>query len=63
MTNLQYHCILSLAEVKTLHTETKLCAKDAECAGNKITAYGKRMLSRVSPSVQFRRQSILCSHT
>ena len=38
MTSLQYYCILGLAEIKTLHPRGKLCAKDAGCAGNKITA-------------------------
>ena len=37
MTSLQYYCIQGLAEIKTLHPETNLCAKDAGCAGNKIT--------------------------
>ena len=37
MTSLQYYCILGLAEEKTLHPRDKLCAKDAGCAGNKIT--------------------------
>ena len=41
MTSLQYYCILGLAEIKTLHPRDrlKLCAKDAGCAGNKITAH------------------------
>ena len=38
MTSLQYYCILGLAEIKLCIPETKLCAKDAGCAGNKITA-------------------------
>ena len=38
MTSLQYYCILGLAEIKTLHPRDKKCAKDAGCAGNKITA-------------------------
>ena len=43
MTNLQYYCILGLAEIKKklCIPETKLFAKDAECAGNKVcTAMG-----------------------
>ena len=36
MTSLQYYCILGLAE-KNCTAETKLCTKDAGCAGNKIT--------------------------
>ena len=41
MTSMQYYCTLGLSEIKTLHPrawETKLSAKDAGCAGNKITA-------------------------
>ena len=34
MTSLQYYCILGLAEIKLSISETKLCAKDAGCAGN-----------------------------
>ena len=37
MTSLQYYCILGLAEIKTLHPSDKIIAKDAGCAGNKIT--------------------------
>ena len=39
MTSLQYYCILGLAEIKNCNPETKLCAKDAGYAGNKITYY------------------------
>ena len=38
MTSLQYYCILGLAEIKICIPETKLCTKDAGCAGNTITA-------------------------
>ena len=34
MTSLQYYCILGLAGT---HRNKNLCAKDAGCAGNKIT--------------------------
>ena len=41
MTSLQYYCILRLAEIKkNCIPETKLCAEDAGCAGNKITEAG-----------------------
>ena len=36
MTSLQYHCILGLAE-KNFASQRQNCAKDAGCAGNKIT--------------------------
>ena len=35
MISLQYHCILGLTEIKTLHPKKKLCAKDAGWAGKK----------------------------
>ena len=38
MTNLQYHCILGLVEIETLHRRAKTMSKDAGCAGKKITA-------------------------
>ena len=38
MTSLQYHCILGLAEIKTLHL------KDAGCAGKKITVFREAVL-------------------
>ena len=38
MTSLQYYCILRLAKIKTLHPRDKKSAKNAGCAGNKITA-------------------------
>ena len=41
MTILQYYYILGLAEIKNLcMPETKVSAKDAGCAGNKITVDG-----------------------
>ena len=39
MTSPQYYCILGLAEIKLCIPETKLFAKDARCAGNKITKF------------------------
>ena len=41
MTSLQYSCNLGLAEIKTLRPrDKKIYAKDAGCAGNKITVSG-----------------------
>ena len=35
MAILQYHCILGLAEIKTLHPRDKIMSKDAGCEGKK----------------------------
>ena len=39
MTSLQHHCILGLAEIKTLHPRDKIMSKNAGWAGNKITEF------------------------
>ena len=35
MTSLQYHCIMRLTEIKTLHLSVIIRVKDAGCAGEK----------------------------
>ena len=46
MSSLQYYCILGLTGKKLCIPETKLCAKDAGCAGNKITEFKLASISK-----------------
>ena len=55
MTILQYYCILGLTEIKkNCIPETKLCAKDAGCAGNKtlrvVVSYKRKFVQEVQLS-------------